>query len=80
MYSLFDEVQKNTPGRHLANINQGKHVGLSQTSIGASSFTKVLCSMNTPPLSFRGSRQKSANTNMKVIMEENVMFAQHSFR
>ena len=71
MYNLFDEVQKNTPGRRPANINQGIHVGLSQTSIGASSYTKVLCSMNTPPPSVSG-MQKSANTNMKVIMEENV--------
>ena len=63
--------KKNTPGRRPANINQGIHVGLSQTSIGASSFTKVMCCMNTPPPSVSG-MQKPAYTNMKVIMEENV--------
>ena len=71
MYNLCDEVQKNTPGRRPANIDQGIHVGLSQISIGASSFTKVLCSMNTQPPSASG-MQKSANINMKVIMEKNV--------
>ena len=54
MYNLFDEVQKNTPGRRPANINQGIHVGLSQTFIGASSFTKVLYSMNTQSPSVNG--------------------------
>ena len=64
------KYKNNTPGRRPANINWGIHVGLSQTSIGAS-FTKVLCSMNTPPASV-SDMQKSANTNIKVIMEENV--------
>ena len=71
VYNRFDEMQKNTPGRRPANIGQGIHVGLSQISIGASSFTKVLCSMNTPPPSVSG-MQNSANINMKVIMEKNV--------
>ena len=33
--TIFDEVQKNTPGRRTANIDQGIHVGLSQTSTGS---------------------------------------------
>ena len=52
-YNLYQDVAEASRGRRAANINRSLHVGLSQTSIGPSSFSKVLCSIHTPPPSAR---------------------------
>lgn len=70
MFNLFEEENRDTPGRRPATINKALHVGLSQISIGPSSFSKLLCSINTPPPSAAG-MQKSANSTMEVVQEEN---------
>ena len=44
---------------------------LSQTSIGPSSFSKLLCCISTPTLSASG-MQKCANKTMPIIRKENI--------
>ena len=46
-------------------------MGLSQKSIGPSSFSKLLCSISTPPPSASG-MQKCANKKMPYIRKENI--------
>ena len=70
-FNLFEEEKSGNPGRRQACINQGLQVGLSQTSIDPSSFFKLLCSINTPPLSASG-MQKCANKTMPNIRKENI--------
>ena len=48
-FNLFEGEKSGNPGRRPAWINQGLQVGLSQTSIGPSSFSTLLCSISTPP-------------------------------
>lgn len=70
MFNLYEEIKRDTPGRRPANINHAIHVGLSQTSVGPASLSKLLCSINTPPPSASG-MQKSANSIMEVVEGEN---------
>ena len=70
-FILFEEEKSGNPGRCPACINQGLQVGLSPTSIGPSSFSKLLCSVSTPPLSASG-MQKCANKTMPNIRKENI--------
>ena len=70
-FNLFEEEKSGNPGRRPACINQGLQVGLSQTSIGPSSFSKLLCSISTPPPSASG-MQKCANKTMPNIRKENI--------
>ena len=70
-FNLFEEEKSNNPGRRPAWISQGLQVGLSQTYIGPSSFSKLLCSISTPPPSASG-MQKCANKTMPNIRKENI--------
>ena len=70
-FNLFEEEKSGNPGRRPACINQGLQVGLSQTSIGPSSFSKLLCSISTPPPSASG-MQTCANKTMPNIRKENI--------
>ena len=70
-FNLFEEEKSGNPGRRPACINQGLQVGLSQTSIGPSSFSKLLCSISTLPRSASG-MQKCANKTMPNVRKENI--------
>ena len=70
VYNLYEDIPKKSKGRRAANINQSLHVGLSQTSIGPSSFSKLLCSINTPPPSASGMHE-SANKILETVTRAN---------
>lgn len=70
IHNLYEDLPQMSRGRRPANINHSLHVGLSQTSIGPSSFSKILCSINTPPPSASG-MQKSANKILETVTRAN---------
>lgn len=70
IHNLYEDLPQMSRGRRPANINRSLHVGLSQTSIGPSSFSKILCSINTPPPSASG-MQKSANKISETVTRAN---------
>ena len=69
-FNLFEEEKLGNQGGRPACINQGLQVGLSQTSINLSSFSKLLRSINTQPPSASG-MQKCSNKTMPNIGKEN---------
>ena len=75
-YNLYQDVPEASRGRRAANINRSLPVRLSQTSIGPSSFSRVLCSIHTPPPSASG-MQKSANAALRTVTDENITDMRH---
>lgn len=70
MFKLYGEIKTGKGSRKVCELNKGLAVGLTQTPIAATSFRKLMLSMNTPAPSSKG-MQNTANVLNEEIVSEN---------